>query len=94
MPATTRDHLAEIYHTSDALEAEVIRDEVLAPNQVESVILDRTSHPFNTPVMSGAYYIGVPEEQAEQARGLIEGARKAGVISDTGEFVTARPGGR
>jgi len=87
MPAGTRDDLVEIYRTSDPLEADVIRDEVMAPNQVESVILDRTSHPFNTPTMDGAYFIAVPDAQAEQARSLLEEARNAKVISDIGQFV-------
>ncbi|HJZ84219.1 MAG TPA: hypothetical protein VKN99_03570 [Polyangia bacterium] len=79
--------LVEIYHTDDALEADAIRDEVLLPNQVECVILDRTSHPFNTPTMSGALFIAVPRADAEQARALVREAREAGVISSEGDFV-------
>ena len=91
MPEATHDDLVEIYQTSDSLEADVIRDEVLSPNQVDSVILDRTSHPFNTPTMSGAYFIAVPEDDAEHARKLVAEARTAGVISDTGDFVANLP---
>ena len=87
MPAGTRDDLVEIYCTSDQFEADVIRDQVFAPNQVEAVILDRTSHPFNTPTMSGAYFIAVPQRQSERARSLLEEARRGRVISDTGQFV-------
>ena len=91
MPEATHDDLVEIYQTSDSLEADVIRDEVLTPNQVESVILDRTSHPFNTPTMSGAYFIAVPQDDVERARRLLHEAREAGVISDAGDFVANQP---
>ena len=79
--------LVEIYRTGEGLEADAVRDEVLQPNQVECVILDRTSHPFNTPTMAGGYYIAVPDEQAERARALILEAREAGVLSPAGEVL-------
>jgi hypothetical protein len=62
----------EIFRTTDPLEAERIRDEVLKPNGVEAVIRDRTSHPFNTPTMAGGYYLAVKEADADRARELLE----------------------
>jgi hypothetical protein len=62
----------EIFRTTDPLEAERIRDEVLKPNGVEAVIRDRTSHPFNTPTMAGGYYLAVQQADADRARELIE----------------------
>ena len=62
----------EIFRTTDPLEAERIRDEVLKPNGVEAVIRDRTSHPFNTPTMAGGYYLAVKAGDADRARELLE----------------------
>ena len=62
----------EIFRTTDALEAERIRDEVLKPNGVEAVIRDRSSHPFNTPTMAGGYYLAVKQADADRARELLE----------------------
>src|SRR5262249_13127627 len=70
----------EIFRTTDPLEAERIRDEILGPNGVEAVIRDRTSHPFNTPSMTGGYYLAVEAADADRAREVLEseGAPKAG----------------
>jgi hypothetical protein len=87
---TESTDLAEIYQTPDPLEADVIQDEILGPNDIESRILDRTSHPFNTPTMAGALYIAVPRAQAERARALVREARENQLISQSGDFVEAR----
>ena len=63
----------EVFQTSDPLEAERVRDQVLAPNGIEATIRDRTSHPFNTPTMSGGYYLAVAAADADRARELIAG---------------------
>jgi hypothetical protein len=61
----------EIFRTTEMLEAERLRDQVLKPNGVEAVIRDRTSHPFNTPTMVGGYYLAVRAADAERARELL-----------------------
>jgi Putative prokaryotic signal transducing protein len=63
----------EIFRTTDPLEAERLRDEILKPNGVKAVIRDRTSHPFNTPSMAGGYYLAVEAADADRARELLEG---------------------
>jgi len=84
---TTPDDLVEIYRTGDPLEADVIRDEVLAPNQIACFIRDRTSHPFNTPTMAGGLYLAVARPDAERARKLIETAREDKVVSSVGSLL-------
>jgi hypothetical protein len=81
------DDIVEIYHTHDDLEADVIRDEVLAPQGITSHIRDRRSRPFPSAGLSGALYIAVASEQAEKARAALTEARSAGLISDGGDFI-------
>jgi hypothetical protein len=74
------DDFIEVFATSDRAEADIVRDEVLAPNGVSAVIRDRSSHPFNTSSMSGAFYVAVPREEAQSALDLLADARSIGVF--------------
>jgi hypothetical protein len=79
--------LTEIYQTDNALEADAIQDEVLAPHDVQLEIRDRTSHAFPTTTATGGFFIAVAVTDAERARHLIREAREGGVISRGGTFL-------
>ena len=84
---TDSDDLVEIYRTPDPLEADIVCDEVLAPNEIDCFVRDRTSHPFNTPTMAGGLYLAVARENAQRARELIAGAREAQVVPGSGSLL-------
>jgi hypothetical protein len=85
-PLPTYD-LVEIYGCPDTLEANIICDEVLAPNGVDSRVHDLEPPMFPAPASHGGQRIAVPAPMAPLARELIALARDEGAISRDGIFI-------
>lgn len=78
----------EVFQCEDPAEAQVIRDEVLAPNGITGFIHDRSTHAFPTPATQvGNLFIAVELERATEARELIQDAIESGVISQNGRLL-------
>jgi hypothetical protein len=86
----TADDFVEVYHTNTTAEAQKILDVILAPQGVEGVIHDRQDHAFIAPsAQAGSVSVAVPFGSREQAILLLQEARAAGYLDETGQIAPA-----
>ena len=81
--------LVEVYRSGHILEADRAIVEVLEPAAIPAFRRDRESHALPAPdSASGAYFIAVPREKAEEARQLLGQALADEVLDvDSGEVI-------
>ncbi len=80
---------AEVYRAAHILEADRAAIEILQPAGVHVVRRDRVIHALPAPSSEvGAYFLAVPERDAEKARKLLSRAQSDGVLdSDAGQVL-------
>lgn len=82
----------EVYRAAHILEADRAAVEILQPEDIAVVRRDRVIHAIPAPSSEvGAYFLAVPETDADRARRLLERAQKDGILdSDAGQVLPAR----
>ncbi len=80
---------AEVYRAAHILEADRAAVEVLGPAGLAVVRRDRVIHALPAPSSEvGAYFLAVPEKDADKARKLLARAQSDGVLdSDAGQVL-------
>lgn len=79
----------EVYRAAHFLEADRAAVEILQPEGIAVVRRDRVIHAIPAPSSEvGAYFLAVPETDADRARRLLERAQKDGILdSDAGQVL-------
>jgi len=82
----------EVYRAAHILEADRAAVEILQPEGIAVVRRDRVIHAIPAPSSEvAAYFLAVPETDADRARRLLERAQKDGILdSDAGQVLPAR----
>ena len=85
----TDENLVEVYRCGSEMELLRAMQEVLAPEGVEAYRHDRVSHSLPAPdAEAGAYFVAVPEAQADLARRLLREALADTVLdAHSGEVI-------
>ena len=85
----SHDEMIEVYRTSDEALAQMAIDEVLEPAGISAVIHDRFSKSFPTPASNtGAFFVAVPQTQAQGAIESLKAAQAEGLLPDGGEVAS------
>jgi hypothetical protein len=75
------DELMEVFRAADEMAAQAAIDEVLEPLGIDGFVHNRVSHALPAPAsMSGAYFVAVPVDRAEEAAAALRDAVTDGAI--------------
>jgi len=87
LPTKPEYELVEVYAAADLMEAQLLVS-TLTDNEIAASVVDRRDTAFPTPTKAGRIRIAVPEGTEDQARELIDGARKDGVVGEGGSLLS------
>jgi hypothetical protein len=80
------DEMIEVFRCTDRMVAQMAIDEVLQPAGIPAIVHNRTSSAFPAPAaITGAFFVAVPKEQADDAIEALHDAQEEGSLSDDGE---------
>ncbi|HEY7955644.1 MAG: hypothetical protein ACHQ17_03980 [Polyangia bacterium] len=80
--------MVEVFRCTDEGLAQMAIDVVLGPQGITGRIHDRISRMIPVPgSMAGAYFIAVPESQAQEAVRTLRQAQADGALSDDGQVI-------